>query len=234
MTLMKGRHVAGWFGKMPSLGDFSQHGLSTNFVSLWDDWLAHCMLASRSMLGDDWLDAYLNSPIWRFILLSGVVDENSWAGILMPSVDKVGRYFPLTLSIAIPQQSNDTGFSIARSIAWVESLEQIALDILEPGMSPNELALRLDATPYPDADQEGLQKAGAFARMLHSRNSSKLTLRSVSAIPELFTEAAEHLLLQASAGKSFWWTQANPDAIPILEIQQGLPPPESFQVMLRP
>ena len=234
MSLMNERHVAGWFGKMPSLGDFSQHDLSANFVSRWDDWLARSMLASRSMLGDNWLDAYLNSPLWRFILLSGVIDENSWAGVLMPSVDKVGRYFPLTLSIAIPPQGNDTGFSIARTMTWVESLEQIALDILEPGMGPNELAQRLEAVPFPDADLEMVQKASAFSRMLHSRNTSRLTLNTVSAIPQLFAGAAEQLLLQTSAGKSFWWTQANPDAIPILEIQHGLPPPESFLKMLCP
>ena len=30
-------------------------------------------------------------PIWRFVLLPGLIGSNGWAGVLMPSVDRVGR-----------------------------------------------------------------------------------------------------------------------------------------------
>src|SRR5438105_12091900 len=90
--------IPGWYGKIPSLGDFASRRLPQPFISAWDAWLQHAMAASRADLGQRWLDVYLLSPIWRFALFPDVVGQMGWAGLLMPSVDKVGRHFPLTLA----------------------------------------------------------------------------------------------------------------------------------------
>ncbi len=55
------------------------------------------MHASKEQLQDAWLDAYLTGPVWRFVLDAGVCGDSCYAGILVPSVDRVGRYFPLTV-----------------------------------------------------------------------------------------------------------------------------------------
>src|SRR4051812_38574466 len=83
----------GFFGKLPSHGDFIRRGVSENFVNVWDSWLQECMVESRRALDARWLNVYLTSPIWRFVLCDGVIGAASYAGILLPSVDKVGRYF---------------------------------------------------------------------------------------------------------------------------------------------
>ena len=93
--------AAGWYGKIPALGDFASRRLSTEFISTWDSWLQHSMAASRATLGERWLDIYLTSPIWRFALMPETVDASAWAGLLMPSVDKVGRHFPLTFALEL-------------------------------------------------------------------------------------------------------------------------------------
>jgi len=49
--------------------------------------------SSKEQMGDEWLDTYLTSPIWRFVLSSGVIDTQHWAGIMLPSVDQVGLSF---------------------------------------------------------------------------------------------------------------------------------------------
>ncbi|MCK7582565.1 MAG: TagF domain-containing protein [Chromatiales bacterium] len=36
--------------------------------SPWDDWLQRALAGSRGALGESWLDLYLTSPLWRFIL----------------------------------------------------------------------------------------------------------------------------------------------------------------------
>jgi hypothetical protein len=81
--------VPGWYGKIASLGDFASRRLSPDFISRWDGWLQQVMSASRGHLGEAWLNAYLTSPVWRFILFPGVCGESSWVGVFMPSVDKV-------------------------------------------------------------------------------------------------------------------------------------------------
>jgi type VI secretion system ImpM family protein len=90
--------LPGWYGKLPSLGDFAGRRLPPLFVEPWDRWLA-TGLASWRQSDEAWLDAFLAAPTWRFALGAGVPFKQSpgYAGVLMPSVDRVGRYFPLTV-----------------------------------------------------------------------------------------------------------------------------------------
>ena len=94
----------GWYGKLPTLGDFASRRLEADFIEPWDVWLGECMQAQRDAMGEAWLDAYLHSPPWRFLLMPGVLDgkepQQMLGGVLMPSVDRVGRYFPLTIVAA--------------------------------------------------------------------------------------------------------------------------------------
>ena len=96
----------GWHGKLPALGDFVSRRLGPEFIEPWDAWLSSGLHALRSAAPATWLQAYLASPSWRFLLQPGAlpaegtssgVSSQAWAGVLMPSVDRVGRYFPLTL-----------------------------------------------------------------------------------------------------------------------------------------
>ena len=89
---------AGFYGKIPSLGDFVSRRLPRRFITPWETWLQEAMANSRQQLGDSWLDNYLTSPMWRFALTPGICGESGWAGIIMPSVDRVGRYYPFTLA----------------------------------------------------------------------------------------------------------------------------------------
>jgi type VI secretion system protein ImpM len=42
---------AGFYGKLPSHGDFLRRRVSDAFLGVWDGWLQRCMAASRSALG---------------------------------------------------------------------------------------------------------------------------------------------------------------------------------------
>ena len=61
----------GFYGKLPSHGDFLRRRVSDAFVGVWDAWLQECLAASRASLGDRWLDVYLTSPVWRFACAAG-------------------------------------------------------------------------------------------------------------------------------------------------------------------
>ena len=93
--------AAGWFGKLPTLGDFATRGLDPDLVAFWDDWLSRGLEQLRATRPDDWLQTYLDCPSWCFVLMPGALPApwgtHAHAGVLMPSVDRVGRYFPLTL-----------------------------------------------------------------------------------------------------------------------------------------
>jgi type VI secretion system protein ImpM len=92
----------GYHGKLPTKGDFITRRLPRGFLDSWDSWLQDVIAGSRTRMGEAWLDAYLTSPIWRFALPAGLCGEAAAADVVMPSVDRVGRYFPLTIAAVIP------------------------------------------------------------------------------------------------------------------------------------
>jgi type VI secretion system protein ImpM len=88
--------AAGWYGKLPGLGDFAMRRLPPGFVEQWDQWLQrglHDMHHARRSSDDGAL-----APVRRFWLGAGVVDTLAWGGLLMPSTDRAGRRFPLTVA----------------------------------------------------------------------------------------------------------------------------------------
>ncbi|MBI1422011.1 MAG: type VI secretion system-associated protein TagF [Gammaproteobacteria bacterium] len=128
----------GLYGKLPTHGDFIHRNLPSGFIAGWDQWLQHYIAGAREKIGADWLDIYLTSPIWRFVFSDGVVDESRWAGILMPSVDQVGRYYPFSVAVRLPDYVNPFEFLAVQS-AWYEGLEDIALKALDGEFTLDEL-----------------------------------------------------------------------------------------------
>ena len=143
----------GFYGKLPSEGDFVTRRLPWEFTSAWDDWLQQGMHASRTALGAGWLDLYLSAPIWRFQVAPGVCGPLGWRGLFFASVDCVGRYFPLTL--AFVDASAPSAASLSADVdAWT-ALEDAALAGLAPTLSIADFdrlteGLRLPAAAAPD------------------------------------------------------------------------------------
>jgi type VI secretion system protein ImpM len=133
----------GWFGKVPSLGDFASRRLPAGFVQPWDGWLQRGLLAARAELGERrWLDTYLVAPVLRFWLAPGVVGVPGWAGLMMPSVDRVGRHFPLTIAHA--------GVSLAATLAardWFDALDRAARSVLDVSCTADDFEQALGALP---------------------------------------------------------------------------------------
>jgi type VI secretion system protein ImpM len=124
--------AAGWFGKIPALGDFAGRRLPPQFIEAWDQWLSAELSDARQMLGADWPQSHLDAPIWGFALTPGLLDSLHWFGILMPSEDRVGRRYPLILAA-----SADDAF--AGLHAWWAELARAALKSREPGCDAEAL-----------------------------------------------------------------------------------------------
>ena len=86
----------GLFGKLPVKRDFVSINLPRGFLTLWENWLQSSVAASRVSLGSRWQDLFLSAPIWRF-WLGRNLGGTTVTGAFMPSVDGIGRYFPLTI-----------------------------------------------------------------------------------------------------------------------------------------
>jgi len=149
------RVVPGWYGKLPSLGDFASRRLDADFIEPWDLWLGERLQALRQSRDEAWLDAYLHSPPWRFLLTPGVLAGHAGtrvlAGVLLPSVDRVGRYFPLTVVAelsAMPRSAPE----VDGLLAWMQRVEDAALDALQLEWDIEALENALAGLAPPAAD----------------------------------------------------------------------------------
>ncbi len=131
----------GAFGKIPGLGDFLRLNLPAPFVQAWDVWLQQGLVQAKGILGDAWNDAYMSAPIWRFTLPAGTAGEGAVSGILMASVDRVGRQYPLTL--AIPHAGGASALTHFANRTVFERLEEVALAALDDGTSGDDLTASL-------------------------------------------------------------------------------------------
>jgi type VI secretion system protein ImpM len=131
----------GFCGKLPARGDFVMSGLPRSFVEAWHDWLQSVMATSRRSLGEEWVAAWLEAPIWRFALSPGVCGPDAVLGLWMPSVDRIGRYFPLTFAAVMP--GGDAAALIRAGGGFLALVECAGLDALAGDLAPESVAARL-------------------------------------------------------------------------------------------
>ncbi|MEP5630847.1 MAG: type VI secretion system-associated protein TagF [Tateyamaria sp.] len=182
----------GAFGKIPGMGDFLRVNLPSGFIQPWDTWLQTSLLEVRDQLGESWNDAYLSAPIWRFTLPAGLAGSQCVTGILMASVDRVGRQYPLTL--AALHDTPNTVMSHYANGAVFQQLETIALNALEDNATRDSLTAAL----------AGVNVAPSSALMPAS-------LPYAGTVPFSKTVAVETLTQSVGTASALWSTQMQDD-----------------------
>jgi len=210
----------GYFGKLPCMGDFAVRRLPSAFVHPWDRWLDKALACSRERLGDAWLDAYLAAPFWRFVLAPGICGHEGWIGVLMPSVDRVERAFPLTVARATEPGHGVFGLALGND-DWFRALEDAMLAALDPASTLDRFDRQLLAAPE-------------LVRSRHPADPSSGHL----AYPAPGVDAGAWLpLLDALARDarhplSCWVTTGSTRTAPSLNWFAGLPPADGFAALL--
>ncbi len=213
----------GFFGKLPAQGDFLSRRLPADFLRVWDPWLQTSLASSRERLGEAWLDAYLTSPIWRFILTPGIAGQSPWAGLLMPSVDRVGRYFPFTVACALPVGANP--FRVLSASDWFDGVQTLMLAALEGSLTLDELDARLVDLDPPAAASPS---AGASTATVCEARGWRFDLSSPLQLPELLPGLLHHALTEILFAYGVWWSEGSERVSPSLLVGQGLPAEAAF------
>jgi type VI secretion system protein ImpM len=200
----------GWFGKLPALGDFASRRLPDTFVSACDTWLQAGLREGQDSLGARWLPLYLQAAIVRFQIGTGVVDSSFWQGVLMPSVDRVGRYFPLIIAAAV---ADPGAAGTAAADAWFKAVEDCAIDVLDPNRSVEEFEASLALV-----SRDGLSCDPAVGDDVELRDEME---------PPQEAELSQEAKRLPSPGESLWW---DPEIISVR--CEGLPAPQQFVALL--
>ncbi len=139
--------TAGFFGKIPSRGDFVRHGLPPDFVAGLDGWWQQVLSGSRERLGESWTGSWMEAPVWRFTLSPGLCGSGPVAGLWLPSTDKAGRLFPITFAL-VGQSWRD----VAQCRPFLDAAEAVGLRCLEQDLDPEALAAGLAAASAQGGD----------------------------------------------------------------------------------
>lgn len=225
--------VPGWHGKLPSLGDFASRRLSPDFISAWDGWLAAGLAVLREQQPAQWLNDYLACPTWRFVLMPGALPAplpaQAHAGVLMPSVDRIGRYFPLTVVTPLASPPQDS-LSLTALLTWLHDLDDLAADALQDDWPIERLEAELArcrcpqwAAPGAHATAGSLLPGLGEAPRLHHVGGTQALLARLAA-------AQSHAFLQASQGHAFWWADSASGDRRLL-VTRGLPPPQDMRLL---
>jgi type VI secretion system protein ImpM len=140
---------AGLFGKLPARGDFVRENLPRDFTDSWDAWWQRGLGETQRLPRDEWIAAWLEAPVWRFLLPPGLCGRNGVLGIWLPSVDRAGRYSPLTIAATAPV---DWAPFAGAMTSFLAAAEQAGRDALEHDLAPADLLQRIhDAFIATDA-----------------------------------------------------------------------------------
>ncbi|WP_440996022.1 type VI secretion system-associated protein TagF [Arhodomonas sp. SL1] len=218
----------GFYGKLPSHGDFVRRRVSAGFLGVWDPWLQATLEASRRAMREQWLATYLTSPLWRFVLTPGVCDGQTYAGVLMPSVDAVGRYFPLTLTAELPAEVLPLNLVVEQD-PWFERAEQLALSVLNNeadfdlgAFDQSVEALGRELLPRLAEDGVGPPDGRPVCYGLAGLGEISASIQSVSAA----------CIGERIGAYSLWWTEGSERVSPCWCVCPGLPQSSLFTAAL--
>ncbi len=223
--------LRGFFGKIPGHGDFVDRGLAAGFKDKMDEWLQHGLASSKALMGEEWLNVYLTSPVWRFVTCAGACGSQAWAGVLVPSVDRVGRYFPLVIAAEIAPDVVPLQVITAGS-DWFEEAEAISVNALEHDT--------VDAEEIASA-VESLGGVSLGTNVLRAEPVGVGHGMPVVSMPLTFGTspgqgllALTHRLLEARFTSSYtlWWTLGSELVHPGIVCCAQLPPPECYAALL--
>jgi type VI secretion system protein ImpM len=216
----------GLFGKLSAKRDFIALATPRNFLEVWEPWLQASLSASRHQLGEKWQQTFLTTPVWRF-WLGAAVCGTTVAGAIMPSLDGVGRYYPLTLHAVADAEAPIVPPDIDAQDEWFGMAENFLLSTLDQDAVFEDLSSALDRLTVPRTQSRAVddEKVVALGKgmtgMISAGEGFGAALSSLrAASPDVYAAA------------SFWWTTGGGDFPPLALSCRGLPDPYRYSTLL--
>jgi type VI secretion system protein ImpM len=197
----------GWFGKLPSSGDFVFRRLPRSLQDGLDNWMRLGLAELRGSMPNEWKESFASAPAWNCAIPACVAGGNTLIGVLVPSHDRVGRQFPLCAGVVLPAGTSAVQF-LADADGWLVALGRIVLEARDHQvpLEAFDASVRAIVLPRPRARElsgEGGEDILAVLGTGHGDVPTvPLPLAHTLPWPEL------PMLFDPDTPMSFWWTHA--------------------------
>lgn len=218
----------GLYGKLPSKRDFVAVSMPQGFLRVWEPWLQGGLSASRVDLGNAWQQAFLRAPIWRFWLGSEICRGVTTTGAFMPSVDGVGRYFPLTVFAAAEHPEAIPPPELDPQEVWYSKAEEFLLSALEQDATFEAVSQSLSELEPPLSHPASPPGSGVF----RLADGTMVAVAAGSTLPGVLAAIRAEDYARAYATASFWWTIGGEGFPPLVLVGYRMPDPYVFTGLL--
>ena len=138
----------GAFGKLPAHGDFLALHLADDLRTSFDAMVAGGLAAFRARRGEAWLEVYLTSPLWHFAFGPGLLVPRTVIGVMIPSVDAVGRYFTFAILAELAEPTAPLRLQ-EEAAPWFAAAGELALEALDERLTLADLGGALAGLGLP-------------------------------------------------------------------------------------
>lgn len=221
----------GCFGKIRNCGDFISRHVPYAIEQSFTQWLEAGLVETKERFQQQWLDFFLTSPVWNF-----VIDKPDSApvivGTMMPSMDKVGRYYPLIVVQTINQEGG-------LNVSLLEEVETLMLSTLDKGVEQEQFIQALDQLNENAETESRLKKQRqghiplSQLRAVFTEGNQQVTetvtkllidqnglMPTENQMPNLYRHESEI----SGNLSSIWWTKGSEHMSPTVLLCQGFPP----------
>ncbi len=215
------------FGKLTAKRDFIAVSAPRDFLNVWEPWMQGGVSASRETLGQAWQGAFLAAPIWRF-WLGAEICGTTVLGAFMPSLDGMGRYYPLTLFACADPGAAIPPPDIDAQDTWFAPAEDFLLSTLDKDAAYETLTDALDRLAPPVQSRIDAVPAGMSPIM----DGAVAAPRGEASFSEVLASLRNVNHASAYAAASFWWTLGGDDFAPVGVCCRRMPDPSLQAAML--
>jgi type VI secretion system protein ImpM len=217
----------GLYGKLPAKRDFIAIGAPREFLNAWEPWLQGAVSASRDKLGEEWQEAFLTAPIWRFWLGADICGSTV-IGAFMPSLDGVGRYFPLTLFARADDNAAIPPPELGAQDDWFNAVEAFLMSTLDQNADFETTTSSLGALAAPFQEFRNPLPED----MIVEGDGTVGLPAGERGFADIFAAMRQVDYARVYAASTFWWTIGGEGFAPVALCGKRMPDPFLFAAML--
>ena len=192
---------AAWFGKLPGLGDFVGRRMPHAFGSDWDHWLRSGLEQLRNEAPLDWEQRFVQSQLWFFVA-PALVTGKPTCGVVAPSIDRVGRYYPITI-LAMADETDGVFAADADLALFFAAARAAVIDARRLPLSAEGMDARLADLVWPFVGKADPPKNSLISDLLADLNAASewSTQSAAVTLPSLPWRD----LVAKGSETSVWW-----------------------------